>query len=273
MVRPIRFDVITLFAEMFSAIRSVGITARAAERGLWQLHCWNPREHATDAYRSIDDRPYGGGPGMVMMAEPLAATIRSIREDRARAGDDAAPVICLSPQGAPATDVRVRALAASPGAILLCGRYEGIDQRLLEREVDEQISVGDFVVSGGELPAMMLIDAAVRLLPGALNHGDSAAQDSFADGLLDCPHYTRPEVFEGLATPEVLLSGHHARIARWRRDEALRITRRVRPDLIEAARRAGRLDARDEAVLAAQVLSSVQAPQPPTGPGAPGNGR
>lgn len=245
-----RFDVVTIFPGMFDAVTRQGITSRALERGLWTLQCWNPRDYASDAYRSVDDRPYGGGPGMVMLAEPLAAALGAIRDAQRRTLGAPAPVLHLSPRGVPLTHARVAALAGTPGVTLLASRYEAVDQRLLERHVDEEVSVGDFVVSGGELPAMMLIDAAVRLLPGALNDERSAREDSFATGLLDCPHYTRPEVFEGAAVPEVLLSGHHARIRRWRRDQALLATRARRPELLEAARRAGLLDAADERFLA-----------------------
>ena len=246
----IRFDVITLFAPMFDAITRHGVSARAIERGLWQLRCWNPRDFATDAYRSVDDRPYGGGPGMVMLAEPLAATLDAIAADRLAAGLGRAPVIHLSPRGRPLTHRRVRELAALEAVTLLSSRYEAVDQRLIDRHVDEEISVGDFVVSGGELPAMMLIDATVRLLPGALNDERSAQQDSFADGLLDCPHFTRPETYEGAAVPEVLLSGHHARIARWRREQALAATASRRPELLERARADGLLTPDDERFLA-----------------------
>lgn len=243
--RPLRFDAITLFPDMFEAVARYGITGRAHERGLWLLRCWNPRDFATDAYRSVDDRPYGGGPGMVMLAQPLADAIAAARRD----APGERPVIALSPQGRPLDDRRVRELAAGAGAIVLAGRYEAIDQRLLDRHVDEEIAVGDFVVSGGELPAMMLIDAVVRQLPGAMNDPRSAACDSFAEGLLDCPHYTRPEVFEGVPVPEVLLSGHHARIDRWRREQALRATLLRRPELVARAREQGRLSADDERIL------------------------
>ncbi len=241
-----RFDVLTLFPPMFDAITRQGITARALERGLWALRCWNPRDFAVDAYRTVDDRPYGGGPGMVMMAEPLAAALAAIREERGPSG----PVLHLSPRGRPLTHARVLELAAGPGAVLLASRYEAVDQRFIDRHVDEEVSVGDFVVSGGELPAMMLIDAVVRLLPGALNDPRSAAEDSFANGLLDCPHYTRPEVYDGVPVPPVLLSGHHARIARWRREQALAETLARRPELIERLRAAGGLDAQDLRFLA-----------------------
>jgi tRNA (guanine37-N1)-methyltransferase len=251
-----RFDVITIFPEMFDAVTRQGITARAIERGLWQLHCWNPRDFAVGAYRSVDDRPYGGGPGMVMMAEPLAAAIDAVRERQRVAGAPDAPVIHLSPRGRPLDHARVAELAARPAVTLLAGRYEAVDQRLLDRHVDEEVAIGDFVVSGGELPALMLIDAVVRLLPGALNDERSAIEESFATGVLDCPHYTRPEVFEGVPVPPVLLSGHHARILRWRREQALAATLRSRPDLLERARRDGRLSADDEQFLGTLVTDA-----------------
>lgn len=224
----LRFDVITLFPEMFAAVTESGITRRALDRGLWQLGCWNPRDWAENSYRTVDDRPFGGGPGMLMQPAPLAGAIDAARQARGGEGR----VIYLSPQGAPLTDGRVRELAATAGAILLCGRYEGVDERLIERRVDEEISLGDFVMSGGEIPAMALIDACVRQLPGALNDGASAVEDSFAAGLLDCPHYTRPELYEGMRVPEVLLSGHHENIRRWRLKQALARTRKRRPDLL-----------------------------------------
>lgn len=245
-----RFDVVTLFPPMFDAITGHGITSRALERGLWSLRCWNPRDFATDAYRTIDDRPYGGGPGMVMMAEPLTAALTAIRADCVDGGGAVPRVLHLSPRGRPITHEKVVELAAEPGLMLLASRYEAVDQRFIDRHVDEEISVGDFVVSGGELPAMMLIDAIVRLLPGALNDPRSAQEDSFANGLLDCAHYTRPEVHEGESVPAVLLSGHHARIARWRREQSLAITLARRPDLIESLRVAGGLSAQDEHFLA-----------------------
>lgn len=223
----LRFDVVTLFPEMFAAITTAGITRRALERGLWQLGTWNPRNWAENAHRTVDDRPFGGGPGMVMMAGPLESAIAAARETRG-----GGPVIYLSPQGRPLDQRRVCELAVTAGAILLCGRYEGVDERLIERQVDEEISLGDFVLSGGELPAMALIDACVRQLPGALNDEASAGEDSFAAGLLDCPHYTRPEMYEGMAVPEVLLSGHHEKIRRWRLKQALGRTWLRRPDLL-----------------------------------------
>ena len=227
----LRFDAITLFPDMFVAVTESGISRRALERKLWQLQCWNPRERATDNHRTVDDRPYGGGPGMVMMAAPLEQTIAGIKADREqqRVGSK---VIFLSPQGAPLTHRRVSELAAGDGAILLCGRYEGIDERLIERCVDEELSLGDFVLSGGEIAAMALIDACVRQLPGALNDDASALEESFADGLLDFPHYTSPEEYENMRVPEVLLSGNHEVIRRWRLKQALGRTWLRRPELI-----------------------------------------
>jgi tRNA (guanine37-N1)-methyltransferase len=225
----VAFDVVTLFPEMFAAVADYGIARRARERGLWRLGLWNPRDFTTDAYRTVDDRPYGGGPGMVMLVEPLEKAIAAARDRRPEAR-----VIYLSPQGRPLDHQRVLGLAGEAGAILLCGRYEGIDERLIARCVDEEISLGDFVLSGGEIAAMALIDAVVRQLPGALNDAGSAAEESFADGLLDCPHYTRPEVYEGMPVPPVLLTGHHAEIRRWRLKQALGRTWLRRPELISA---------------------------------------
>jgi tRNA (guanine37-N1)-methyltransferase len=214
---------------MFAALTASGITRRALERGLWQIECWNPRQWTQDVHRTVDDRPYGGGPGMVMMASPLEQAIAA-----AKVGTGGtAKVICLSPQGRRIDQRRVVELAASDGAILLCGRYEGIDERLMERCVDEELSLGDFVLSGGELAAMALMDACIRQLPGALNDEASAVEDSFAAGLLDCPHYTRPEVYEGSVVPDVLLSGNHEKIRRWRLKQALGRTWQRRPDLLE----------------------------------------
>lgn len=229
----IAFDVVTLFPEMFAAITDAGITRRARELGLWSLNLWNPRDFTTDNYRTVDDRPYGGGPGMVMLAEPLEKAIGAARGRQQGAGASAPRVIYLSPQGRPLTHGRVRELAQEPALILLCGRYEGIDERLVERCVDEEISLGDFVLSGGEIAAMALIDAVVRQLPGALSDANSALEESFAAGLLDCPHYTRPEEYQGRRVPAVLLSGHHAEIRRWRLKQALGRTWLRRPDLLE----------------------------------------
>jgi tRNA (guanine37-N1)-methyltransferase len=244
-------EVVTLFPEMVEHAAHFGVTGRAIERGIWRLRCWNPRDHATDAYRRIDDRPFGGGPGMVMLPEPLAACLGAMHDTRRAERPDAPParVIHLSPRGEPLSQRRVAELAALPAIALLCGRYEGIDQRLLDAAIDEEVSVGDFVVSGGELPALALVDAVVRLLPGVMTDDASALHDSFSDGLLEGPHYTRPEVFAGEPVPAVLMSGHHARIARWRREQALRATAARRPELIDQARRDGRLSADDEAFL------------------------
>ncbi len=235
-----RIDAVTLFPEIFSAVTECGITSRAMKRGLWQFHAWNPREATRDAHRTVDDRPFGGGPGMVMLAEPLAETI-----DLIRASGNCGRVVSFAPNGVRLTDERVRRWSSSPeDLVLVCGRYEGIDERFLEAYVDEVVSLGDFVLSGGELPACALIDAIVRQLPGAIREL-SSLEESFADGLLDAPHYTRPEVWRGRAVPEVLLSGHHAKILRHTRDESLRMTLQTRPDLIRIAHSAGRLDRED----------------------------
>jgi tRNA (guanine37-N1)-methyltransferase len=222
-----RFDVISLFPEMFEALRC-GVTGRAIERGQVELALWNPRDYARDPHRTVDDRPYGGGPGMVMMVEPLRAAIQD-----ARAASPHGRVLYLSPQGRRLDQAAVREMASAPGLVLLAGRYEGIDERLIEAHVDEEWSIGDYVLSGGELPAMVLMDAVIRLLPGVLGHADSAEQDSYVDGLLDCPHYTRPEEIEGRAVPEVLMSGNHGLIRRWRLQQALGRTWLRRPDLLE----------------------------------------
>jgi tRNA (guanine37-N1)-methyltransferase len=228
----IRFDVVTLFPEMFAAVSASGITRKALEAGLWRLQTWNPRDFTTDNYRTVDDRPYGGGPGMVMLAEPLEKAL-----DAAKAAGGG-KVIFLSPQGRKLDHEKVMELAGRQAVTLLCGRYEGVDERLIRRRVDEELSLGDFVLSGGELAAMAVIDAVVRQLPGALGDGQSAAEESFAEGLLDCPQYTRPEVYAGEGIPAVLLSGHHEQIRRWRLKQALGRTWLRRPELI-AARRMG----------------------------------
>jgi tRNA (guanine37-N1)-methyltransferase len=222
-----RFDVVTLFPAMFAAVSEHGITSRALQAGLW-LRTWNPRDFAADHYRTVDDRPYGGGPGMVMLAEPLEQAL-----DAARAAGGGR-VIYLSPQGGRLDHRKVMALSQESALTLLCGRYEGVDERLLQRRVDEQISLGDYVLSGGELAAMALIDACVRQLPGALGDEHSALEESFAAGLLDCPHYTRPEVYGAERVPEVLLSGHHENIRRWRLKQALGRTWLRRPELLQA---------------------------------------
>lgn len=244
-----RFDVVTLFPEIFSAVRDCGITARARARGLWDMHCWNPRDTTSDTHRTVDDRPFGGGPGMVMMAEPLARTVDAIR-----ASGNRGRVISFAPNGSRLTDERVhRFVADGEPVVLVCGRYEGIDERFLETYVDEVVSLGDFVLSGGELPACALIDAVVRQLPGAIRDL-SASDESFATGLLDAPHYTRPEVWRGMEVPEVLLSGHHRNIARWSREKSLDLTLRTRPDLITIAHSSGLLDREDIKFLRARGL-------------------
>ncbi len=228
-----RFDVVTLFPEMLEAIGRHGITRRALEEGIFDLATWNPRDFATDAYRTIDDRPYGGGPGMVMMAGTLQAAIDAAKARQGAAGVEAPKVILLSPQGERLTEAMVKSLAGEPGLILVAGRYEGVDERLIACSVDREISIGDYVTSGGELPAMVVIDCIVRRLPGSLNDAGSASQDSFSQGLLDWPHYTRPEEWQSQRVPEVLLSGNHAAIARWRRKQALGRTWERRPDLLD----------------------------------------
>ncbi len=244
-----QFDVITLFPEMFTALTTSGITRRAFEQQKVGLHLWNPRDFTSDKHRTVDDRPYGGGPGMVMMAAPLEAAITSAKARQQEAGWPAPRTVYLSPQGAPLNHRKAVQLAAEPGLVLLCGRYEAVDQRLIDRCVDEEISLGDFVLSGGELPAMALMDAVIRLLPGVLNDDASAVEDSFVNGLLDCPHYTRPEVYEGVPVPAVLLGGHHGDIAQWRREQALKATQNKRPELLNRARDEGLLSKADEAAL------------------------
>ena len=246
-----RFDVVTLFPELFAPFRSSGVARRAFDSGAVDLRLWQLRDFAEDNYRRVDDRPYGGGPGMVMLVEPLEKALAAIRASQGGGGAPRTPVLLFSPAGAPLTQARVRSLAAQPGAVLICGRYEGVDQRFVDAHVDEEISLGDFVLSGGELPALALLDAVARLQPGVLNDEQSHQQDSFSDdGLLDCPHYSRPEALpDGRAVPAVLMSGHHADIARWRRERQLELTARRRPELIAAARAAGRLSKADEKFL------------------------
>ncbi len=228
-----RIDVVTLFPELVRAVTGSGVTGRAAQAGLLELVTWNPRDYAQDRHRTVDDRPYGGGPGMVMMLAPLRDAIHAARA-AAPAGSQ---VAYLSPQGRRLDQAGIETLAGRPGLILVAGRYEGIDERLVDAEIDEEWSLGDFVLSGGELAAMAIVDAVTRLIPGALGDADSAEQDSFVDGLLDCPHYTRPEVADGRTVPAVLLSGDHAAIARWRRKQALGRTWERRPDLLEQVAR------------------------------------
>lgn len=255
-----RIDVITLFPEAFAFLREAGVSGRAHAQALWSLHTCNPRYFVTDSHRTVDDRPYGGGPGMVMMAEPLLKSIEHAQNQRLRVKQSQqsslittkAPVILLSPAGRRFDQNCAQQLALSSGAIFICGRYEGVDQRLIDLAVDDQWSLGDFVLSGGEPAAVAMIDAAVRLLPGALGHHESSQQDSFQStlsGLIDAPHYTRPEIFHGVAVPEVLLSGHHAKIAVWRREQSLALTAQVRPDLILKARELGLLTVSDERFL------------------------
>lgn len=282
MSAPVRFDVITLFPDQFPNLMALGVVGRALNKGLFELHCWNPRDFTSDVHRTVDDRPYGGGPGMVMLAEPLVKTLEAVRQARAKfqteakskgateaqakvevkaqasadidvdatSGEklgvgneppqaDHVPLVFLTPHGPLLTQTHIREMKAEypAGCIFLCGRYEGVDQRFIDNYVDQTYCLGDFVLSGGELPVACLLDAWVRLLPGALNHAESAAQDSFepeglTGGLLDCPHYTRPEVFENNTVPEVLLSGNHARIVGWRFEKSIEYTKRFRPDLL-----------------------------------------
>ncbi len=251
-----RFDVITLFPELFAPHLALGVTRRAFESGQVEVRLWPLRDFGDEPHRRVDDRPYGGGPGMVLLAEPLARALAAIRADRA--DGVAAPLVHFTPTGRRIDQALVRDWATGPGAVLLCGRYEGVDQRFVDRHVDLELSLGDFVLSGGELPALALLDAVARLQDGVLGDAESHRQDSFEAGLLDCPHYSRPERWaEGggppSAVPEALLSGHHLRIARWRRDRSLELTAQRRPDLIAAARAAGRLDAADERFLATSL--------------------
>ena len=243
-----RFDIVTLFPELFAPFLAAGVTRRAYETKAVDVRLWPLRDHAQGNYRRVDDRPFGGGPGMVMLADPLARCLAAVKADRG----EPAPVVLFSPIGERLDHAGVERWSASTGAILVCGRYEGIDQRFIDTHVDVQLSLGDFVLSGGEIAGMALLDAVARLQPGVLNDAGSHQEDSFnpvLDGLLDCPHYTRPEEWDGLKVPEELLSGHHARIDAWRRRQRLTITAKHRPDLIEAARQAGRLSRLDEEYL------------------------
>jgi tRNA (guanine37-N1)-methyltransferase len=253
------FDCVTLFPEMFAALTASGITSRALAEGRWSFCAWNPRDFADNAWRTVDDRPYGGGPGMVMQPGPLEKAIGAARERQLATGARQSRVIYLSPQGRPLTHQRVMELvdlllAGEAGLILLCGRYEGVDERLIERCVDEEISIGDFVLSGGELPAMALMDALIRQLPDVLGDAASAVEDSFVAGLLDCPHYTRPEIYLGQGVPEVLLSGDHARIRRWRLKMSLARTGKRRPELLTQ-----RAMSAEETQLLAEILLEEQA--------------
>jgi tRNA (guanine37-N1)-methyltransferase len=228
-----RFDVVTLFPEMFDAITKYGITSRALQQSIYDVQFWNPRDSTTDNHKTVDDRPYGGGPGMVMLVEPLEQAISLAKASQAEKNIESW-VIHLSPVGKPLTHEKVMQLSKKQGLVLLASRYEGVDQRLIDAQVDEEISIGDYVLSGGELPAMALMDAIVRQLPGALGDSDSAVEDSFVGGLLDCPHYTRPEEYKGMKVPEVLTSGNHAKIKQWRLKMSLKRTRDQRPDLLAA---------------------------------------
>ncbi len=228
----LQLDVVTIFPQMFDAAAAAGVTGRAREKGIYQLVAWNPRDFAHNAYRTVDDRPYGGGPGMVMMAQPVGRALAAARERQQSMGVSAPRRIYLSPQGRPLNHALVMELAGERGLVLLAGRYEGVDERVLAREIDDEISLGDYVLSGGELAAMVVIDCVVRQLPGVLGDAASANQDSFVNGLLDCPHYTRPETFEGDAVPPVLIAGNHAEISRWRLKQALGRTWQRRPDLL-----------------------------------------
>lgn len=244
-----RFDVLTIFPEMFSALTAHGITSRAFNAGIAELALWNPRDYTQDARKTVDDRAYGGGPGMVMMVEPLEGALAASRAALVDKSVKPGPVVLLSPQGKPFSQEIASDLCKLEQISFICGRYEAIDQRFIDRNVDLELSLGDFVVSGGEIPAMAMMDALIRLLPGALGDADSAAQDSFMNGLLDCPHYTRPEKYENFSVPDVLLGGHHAKILDWRRKQSLQATQMRRPDLIEKARRNGLLTEADETFL------------------------
>jgi tRNA (guanine37-N1)-methyltransferase len=231
-VSVLQFDVITIFPQMFDAPAEAGVIGRAREKGIYQLVAWNPRSFANDAYRRVDDRPYGGGPGMVMMPEPLSKATAAARQRQKSAGVNRPRVVHLTPQGRLLNHALVMELAAEQGIVLVAGRYEGIDERAIAREIDDEISIGDYVLSGGELAAMVVIDCVVRQLPGVLGDAESASQESFVAGLLDCPHYTRPEMYEGQSVPAVLMSGNHAEIGRWRLKQALGRTWQRRPDLL-----------------------------------------
>jgi len=249
-----RFDIVTLFPELITPLLTHGVTRRAYDSGAVDVHLWNPRDHAEGNYRRVDDRPFGGGPGMVMLAEPLLQCLKAIRASRQEEIDAQAPVVLFSPTGQLLTHAGVSKWSASRGAVVLCGRYEGVDQRFIDHFVDCQISLGDFVLSGGEIAAMALLDAVARLQPGVLNDEGSHMFDSFnpaLNGLLDCPHYTRPEVWHGQPVPAPLMSGHHSQIAQWRRQQSLAVTAQSRPELLEQARAQGGLTAQDESFLLA----------------------
>jgi tRNA (guanine37-N1)-methyltransferase len=244
-----RFDVVTLFPEMFSAITQWGVTGRACQEALAQVRLWNPRDFCLDPRKTVDDRAYGGGPGMVMMVKPLEDTLNAVKESHQAQNVVSGPICLLAPQGEVFTQKIANDILNHGNFTLICGRYEAVDQRFVDRNVDLQLSIGDFVVSGGELPAMTIMDAVIRLIPGVLGDDQSAIQDSFVNGLLDHPHYTRPEIYENLLVPDVLLGGHHAKIADWRRQQSLELTLRLRPDLIKSARANGLLTQKDEQFL------------------------
>jgi len=257
--KTMRFDILTLFPELITPLFTSGVTRRAYETGALEVHLWNPRDYAEGNYRRVDDRPFGGGPGMVMLAEPLLQCLTAIRASRQEEVGIEAPVVLFSPTGELMTHSSVSEWSASPGAILLCGRYEGVDQRFIDHFVDRQISLGDFVLSGGEIAAMALLDAVARIQPGVLNDEGSHMFDSFnpaLDGLLDCPHYTRPEVWQGHPVPSPLMSGHHTQIAQWRREQSLTMTLQSRPQLLDKARAEGRLTPQDESFLSAIEAST-----------------
>ncbi len=247
--------VVSLFPEMFEAITCHGVTGRAVEKGRIALEFWNPRDYAADRHRTVDDRPYGGGPGMLMKVETLRAAIHAARERGEQAAGQRPRVVYLSPQGRRLDQAGVQELVSGPPLVVVAGRYEGIDERVVEADIDEEWSIGDYVLSGGELPAMVLIDAAARLVPGVLGHQDSAVEDSFNDGLLDCPHYTRPEEIDGRCVPEVLLSGNHGAIRRWRLKQSLGRTWLRRPDLLE-----GRVLSKEQRQLLAEFIEEHALP-------------
>lgn len=247
-----RFDVVTLFPEMFSPLIDNGVNARARHKGIWDLHFWNPRDYTHDVHRTVDDRPYGGGPGMVMLAEPLDKALDHALSSRREQALSNTPVVLMSPTGRRFNQPVAQEWADSDGAVIICGRYEGIDQRFIDARVTHEISIGDFVLSGGEIAALAIMDSVIRLLPGVLNDNQSAASDSFhhgLDGLLDNPHYTRPEIYKDRAIPDVLKSGNHKNINRWRREQSLKLTAQRRPDLIYKARKKGQLSKEDEKFL------------------------
>jgi tRNA (guanine37-N1)-methyltransferase len=244
-----RFDVLTIFPEMFQAITQYGVTSRAFSKEILHLKTWNPRDFTSDPRKTVDDRAYGGGPGMVMMVGPLEASLQAVKKDIASSSNKQGPTVLMSPQGRVFDQDLAKELSQLEQITFVCGRYEAVDQRFIERNVDFELSIGDYVVSGGELPALVVMDSLIRLMPNVLGDANSAQQDSFSEGLLDCPHYTRPDNYENFLVPGVLLGGHHGRIEDWRRNEALIATQKSRPDLILVARKKGLLSKKDEKVL------------------------